>query len=85
MKLLNKLLRPIPLLALVLAVVLLTIFTLTRIGLLIYTGIDSVPPALWSGIFFKGLKVLFGILVCDPRPAAHIGDYFFKILARHPV
>ena len=48
-------LRPMPLLFLVLAAVLLSIFTLTRIGLLIYTGSDLVPPSLWPGIFLKGL------------------------------
>lgn len=47
--------HPIPLLCLVLAALLLAIFTLTRIGLLVYAGIDSVPPALWPSVFFKGL------------------------------
>ncbi len=47
--------HPIPLLCLVLAAVLLAIFTLTRIGLLVYAGIDSVPPQLWPSVFFKGL------------------------------
>lgn len=52
---LKKSLHPIPLLCLVLAAILLAIFTLTRIGLLVYAGIDSVPPQLWPGVFFKGL------------------------------
>ncbi len=55
MTFLKKSLHPIPLLCLVLAGILLAIFTLTRIGLLVYAGIESVPPSLWPSVFFKGL------------------------------
>lgn len=55
MKFINNALRPIPLLCLVLATLLLAIFTLTRIGLMVYAGIDAIPPQLWPGVFFKGL------------------------------
>ncbi|MFM9913030.1 MAG: LTA synthase family protein [Methylophilaceae bacterium] len=61
-------LRSIPSLCLILAAVLLTIFTLTRIGLLVYTGVDSVPPQLWPRIFLKGLWFDLAVTVCLLAP-----------------
>ena len=50
-----KLTKSTHLLCLILAAVLLAIFTLTRIGLMVYAGMEAVPPALWLVIFLKGL------------------------------
>ncbi len=44
-----------PSLYLIVAAIVLAIFMLTRLGLLMHVGIDSVPPALWPGLFLKGL------------------------------
>ncbi len=68
MKPLKTLLRPIPLLCLTLAAVLLTIFALTRIGLLVYTGMDVVPPQLWPSLFIKGLWFDLAVTVCLLAP-----------------
>lgn len=40
---------------LLVAVVLLVIYTVTRIGLVLYTGMESAPIDLWPSIFAKGL------------------------------
>ncbi len=45
----------IPLLPVLLVFLLLSIFTATRLGLAIYTGVDSVPLSLWPIIIAKGL------------------------------
>jgi phosphoglycerol transferase MdoB-like AlkP superfamily enzyme len=48
-------LRNIPLLPVLVVVLLLVIYTVTRIALLFYTGSDSAPLSLWPGIFARGL------------------------------
>lgn len=48
-------LRKIPLLPVLVSVLLLAIYTITRIALLLYTGTDSAPMSLWPGIFARGL------------------------------
>ena len=48
-------LRNLPLLPVLVGALLLAIYTVTRIGLTLYTGIESVPMSLWPGIFAKGL------------------------------
>lgn len=45
----------IPLLPLLVGALLLAIYTVTRITLLVYTGVDSAPVNLWLGIFARGL------------------------------
>ena len=45
----------LPRLPLLIALLVLAIFTLTRLGLAIYAGADMVPLALWPGIFGMGL------------------------------
>jgi len=47
-------LRKIPLLPVLVGALLLVIYTVTRICLVIYTGIESAPVSLWLGIFAKG-------------------------------
>ncbi|MBU4316719.1 MAG: LTA synthase family protein [Proteobacteria bacterium] len=37
------------------AIIMLGIFTLTRLGLMLYTSTDTVPPTLWPMIFLRGL------------------------------
>jgi len=44
-----------PLLPVTVAILILGIFTLTRIGLAIYTGFNLVSLSLWPGIILKGL------------------------------
>ena len=55
MKTMLRLLRKIPLLPLLLAALLLTLYTLTRLVLAVYTGTDAAPPGLWPGVFARGL------------------------------
>lgn len=45
----------LPRLLLLIAGLLILIFTLTRLGLALYSGVDQVPPSLWPGIFSTGL------------------------------
>jgi phosphoglycerol transferase MdoB-like AlkP superfamily enzyme len=51
----NRWASRLPRLPVLLALVLVTIFTLTRLGLAIFAGFDMVPVGLWPGIFGKGL------------------------------
>ena len=51
----TRLRRHIPLLPILLTFLILSIFTVTRLGLTIYTDTDSVPLSLWPGIIVKGL------------------------------
>lgn len=51
----RNLLRNIPLLPVLVGALLLAIYTVTRVILLAYTGIDSVPAGLWPGVFARGL------------------------------
>lgn len=51
----KRVIRKIPLLPLLVGVVLLVIYTVTRIALLFYTGFDAAPLSLWPGIFARGL------------------------------
>lgn len=44
-----------PSIGLLVFIVLLAIYTVTRVGLVIYTGMDSAPVDLWPSIFAKGL------------------------------
>ncbi|MDH4234806.1 MAG: LTA synthase family protein [Gallionella sp.] len=55
MKIIQNSLRKIPLLPVLVGILLLFIYTVTRISLLFYTGLDSAPPSLWPGIFARGL------------------------------
>ncbi len=55
MKPLPRQLHPIPRLLLLVGVLLLAIFTVTRIALAFLTGIDSAPLPLWPGIFMRGV------------------------------
>jgi len=48
-------LRKIPLLPVLVGALLLVIYTVTRITLAVYTGIESAPLGLWPGILAKGL------------------------------
>jgi phosphoglycerol transferase MdoB-like AlkP superfamily enzyme len=52
---LTRPLQHIPRLPLLTGVLLLVIFTVTRIALALYTGIDSAPVRLWPGIFARGV------------------------------
>ncbi len=45
----------LPALPLLVALLVLAVFTLTRLGLAIFSGLDSVPLALWPGVFGMGL------------------------------
>ena len=49
------LLAAIPLFPLLIALIVLGIFSVTRIGLGLYAGFDLVEPSLWPGIIIKGL------------------------------
>ena len=49
------LLAAIPLFPLLIALIVLGIFSATRIGLGLYAGFDLVEPSLWPGIIIKGL------------------------------
>lgn len=51
----RNLLRNIPLLPVLVGALLLVIYTATRVILLAYSGIDSVPAGLWPGVFARGL------------------------------
>ena len=51
----TRLRRHIPLLPVLLTFLILSIFTVTRLGLTIYTDTDSVPLSLWPRIIVKGL------------------------------
>ena len=50
-----RVIRKLPQIPLLVGLVLLAIYTLTRVGLVFYTGTDSAPLRLWPGIFAKGL------------------------------
>lgn len=68
-----------PTLALSLA---LAVFTLTRVMLLLWTGIDQVPLALWPGIFAKGLWFDWATL-CFLMPAVLVYEALLPTRARH--
>lgn len=55
MKVIQKLPRRLPLLPILIGALLLVIYTVTRVGLVAYVGIESAPLRLWPGIFAKGL------------------------------
>ncbi len=55
MKTMLRLTHKLPQIPVLMALVLLAIYTATRIGLALYTGTDSAPLRLWPGIFAKGL------------------------------
>lgn len=55
MQTLKRLLRKLPQIPLVVGLVLLGIYTATRIALALYAGTDAAPLSLWPGIFSKGL------------------------------
>jgi phosphoglycerol transferase MdoB-like AlkP superfamily enzyme len=55
MKSIKALQHKIPLFPVLVAALLLVIHTVTRVGLVAYTGIDSAPVSLWPGLFAKGL------------------------------
>ena len=50
-----QILRKLPQIPLIAGLVLLGIYTATRVGLVLYAGTNSVPLDLWPGIFAKGL------------------------------
>lgn len=50
----QRVLHHIPFLPLLVGVILLAIYTLTRIGLVMYTGMESAPLQFWPGIFARG-------------------------------
>lgn len=47
----------------------LAIFTLTRLGLLLWTGSDNVPLSFWPGIFLKGLWFDLTVVAAVGSPA----------------
>ena len=55
MKVIQRLQHKLPLLPILIGALLLLIYTVTRVGLVAYVGIDSAPLHLWPGIFAKGL------------------------------
>lgn len=55
MKVIQNSLRKLPLLPVLIGALLLLIYTVTRIYLIAYTGIESAPLSLWPGIFARGL------------------------------
>ena len=55
MKTILRLSRKLPQIPLLVGLVLVGIYTATRIGLALYTGTDAAPLRLWPGIFAKGL------------------------------
>lgn len=55
MKSMQKPQLKLPLFPILVGALLLVIYTVTRIGLLAYTGIESAPVRLWAGVFAKGL------------------------------
>lgn len=55
MKTIQRLQRKLPLLPMLIGALLLLVYTVTRVGLVAYVGIDSAPLHLWPGIFAKGL------------------------------
>lgn len=58
----------VPRLPLLIAALLVFIFTLTRIGLAVFTGAERVPLALWPGVFAKGLWFDLIVAVCFVAP-----------------
>ena len=56
-------LRKVPLLPVLIAALLLFIYTATRIALLAYTGMELTPPSLWPGIFARGLWFDIAVVV----------------------
>ena len=55
MKVIQNSLRKLPLLPVLIGALLLLVYTVTRIYLIAYTGIESAPLSLWPGIFARGL------------------------------
>ncbi len=55
MKRILHLSKKLPQIPLLVGLILLGIYTATRVGLALYTGTDSAPLRLWPGIFAKGL------------------------------
>lgn len=58
----------VPRLPLLIAALLVLIFTLTRVGLAVFAGTERVPLALWPGIFTKGLWFDLIVAVCFLAP-----------------
>ena len=55
MQTLRRVLRKLPPIPLIVGLIVLGIFTVTRLALAIYAGADAAPLPLWPGIFAKGL------------------------------
>ncbi len=58
----NRRASRLPRLPILVALVLVAIFTLTRLGLALFSGTDQVPLTLWPGVFGKGLWFDVGVV-----------------------